>query len=408
MHHYQSSIVEQPLPPLVVQSSTTASSSSSSAVDDNKKQKKKKKKKSKKNPLHPLTRAADGRGYDWLAGQILVLSPPPPRSFCLSYYENFARLYNDIVNHHDLQRLVDFMGAHCHPNLIQTVSFCYHPNETQVVDPLHFFHPSTTMHGTVAYLRNALSMMRMIPDGVSQLGNIRIKAMGQQTLCVFPVQISGTIVVTLPLPISLWQRWKNKQLTMLDAIEIRRLFQRLGSYHSLCQSISCEQMEMLATKTTTSSSSSSSSASSNVIEDNTSTTIHSTDKSSRSSSNNSNSSTLQHPLPVQDDQWEKLAQSLEAEYDHVMFHLHENMQHPKNTEGKEVVIETVCLPIRIRGVMQLYFDNPQVKNVSEDNTTPYKKPANLVSRMELTYYDQLVPLQQQHQQREQQQPDGGH
>lgn len=180
-----------------------------------------------------LSRAAAGEAYDWLDGHILVLSPLTSAPFA-SHQERVMRMFIDIHNHHDYDRMEGFMATSASNDFLMTAQFGHHP-DVPTLDPLRFlFGPPGS--GRADFLYRYQSMIAIAPDACFQLGHGQVK---QLTLDSYiwssPVTFHATIVMRLPLPVDLAGRIVDGSgLSEGDVAVVKQALDRLGTYQDYC------------------------------------------------------------------------------------------------------------------------------------------------------------------------------
>lgn len=151
----------------------------------------------KKEKENALTRAASGDHYDYLEGEIFVRTPPSRRSMALSYHEKVVSLYFDVLNHHDVNRLVDFARGYLMDDVACHWIHCYHPDHPSF-PPFPFLTLQEAV-GKVHFLRHRYRLMALIPDAIYQPGSIKVRKGADHTVvCLCPLLWQGTLVFSVP------------------------------------------------------------------------------------------------------------------------------------------------------------------------------------------------------------------
>eukprot|EP01039_Chlorochromonas_danica_P008022 gene8022-8849_t len=151
----------------------------------------------KKEKENALTRAASGDHYDYLEGEIFVRTPPSRRSMALSYHEKVVSLYFDVLNHHDVHRLVDFARGYLMDDVACHWIHCYHPDHPSF-PPFPFLALHDAL-GKIPFLRHRYRLMALIPDAIYQPGSLKVRKGADHTVvCLCPLLWQGTLVFSVP------------------------------------------------------------------------------------------------------------------------------------------------------------------------------------------------------------------
>jgi hypothetical protein len=180
-----------------------------------------------------FSRVVSGQGYDWMEGQMLILSPLSSHT-SLSYHERVMRMFIDIHNHHDCDRMEDFMASNASEDFLMTATFGHHPL-APTLDPLRFFYGAAGS-GQSDFLHRYQSIVSLGSDSCFQLGNSQVKQTALQSFVwSCPVSFHATIVVKLPLTVALADLiGAGIDLTDANIHCIRQIFDQLGTYQSYC------------------------------------------------------------------------------------------------------------------------------------------------------------------------------